>query len=236
MSTFVLVHGAWHGGWSWRWVREHLENHGHKVFTPTMIGVGERANLISTKITLDTVINDVIGVLTDKDLFDVVLVGHSFAGPVITGVADRISSRIKQLIYLDAAILENGENMNSCILPEIVIERQRLADESSGGLSYPIPSAEKLGIIEPQLWNYIKPYLTPHPTSTYRSELTLKSKPGNGFPCAYIVCTDPFYEPLEWARKRAIEYGWPIIEIATGHDAMISLPEETARLLMEVSH
>ena len=98
MSTFVLVHGAWHGGWSWRWVREDLESHGHRVFTPTMTGVGERAHLISTKITLDTVINDVIGTLTYEDLFDVVLVGHSFAGPVITGVADGISSRMKQLI------------------------------------------------------------------------------------------------------------------------------------------
>lgn len=234
MSTFVLVHGAWHGGWCWRWVREQLENHGHKVLTPTMTGVGEKAHQMSTEITLDTLIHDIIGTLTGEDLFDVVLVGHSFAGPVITGVADRIPSRIKQLIYLDAAILKNGESMNSCIPPEIVIQRQRLADESSGGLSFPIPSAEKLGINEPQLWDYIKPYLTPHPTSTYNSELTLKGKPGDGFSCTYIVCTHPSYEPLAWARERAREYGWPIIEIATGHDAMISSPEETARIFMEV--
>ena len=235
MSTFVLVHGAWHGGWSWRWVREQLESHGHRVFTPTMTGVGERTHLISTNITLDTVINDVIGTLKYEDLLDVVLVGHSFAGPVITGVADRIPSRIKQLIYLDAAILENGESMNSCISPEIVLERQRLADESSGGLSYPIPSAEKLGIIDLQQWDYIKRFLTPHPTSTYSSDLYIKGKPGDGFPCTYITCTDPLYEPLVWARRRAEQYGWTVLEIATGHDAMISSPEKTAQFFMEIS-
>jgi pimeloyl-ACP methyl ester carboxylesterase len=235
MSTFVLVHGAWHGGWSWRWVRAQLESHGHRVFTPTMTGVGERTHLISTNITLDTVIDDVIGTLKYEDLFEVILVGHSFAGPVITGVADRIPSQIKQLIYLDAAVLEDGESMNSCISPEIVSERQRLADEFSDGLSFPIPSAEKLGIIDPHKWDYIKRFLTPHPTSTYSSKLSLKGKPGDGFQCTYITCTDPLYEPLKWARKRAEEYGWPIIEIATGHDAMISLPEEAARILMQTS-
>ena len=235
MSTFVLVHGAWHGGWCWRWVREHLENQGHLVYTPTMTGVGEKAHMISPDITLDTVINDVIETITDEDLTNVILVGHSFAGPVISSVAERLASRIDQLIYLDAAILENGESMFSCIPQRIVAERQRQTDETSGGLSIPVPTAEKLGITDQEQWNYVQRNLTPHPISTYKSPLILAGKPGEGFRCTYIACSKPLYEPLTWARKRAKEYGWKIIELETGHDAMINSPESVSDLLMKTS-
>lgn len=235
MATYVLVHGAWHGGWAWRRVREILEQNHHRVLTPTMTGLGERKHLMSESITLDTMIDDIANTLLYEDLSDVILVGHSFAGPVISGVLERIPSRLRQLVFLDAAVLEGGESMFGLIPPEIVAEREQLALESSGGLSLPAPSAEKLGILDDAQWQLVKQYLTPHPISTYRSPLKLEKAPGDGVPCSYIVCTNPAYAPLAWSYERAKDYGWPIISIETGHDAMISAPEALSEILMGFS-
>ena len=235
MTTFVLVHGAWHGGWCWRQVREILEKRGHTVFTPTLTGIGERAHLISAGITMDTVIQDIANVLRFEDLHDVVLVGHSFAGPVISGVAECEPDRVNQLIYLDSTVLEGGETLFDCFSPEVVAIRRRQAEETSGGLSVPVPSAKDLGILDEAQWAAVEPFLRPHPISTYTSPLRLKNTPGDGFPCSYIVCTDPIYPSLEWARKRVEGYGWKMIPIATGHDAMISAPMELSELLIGLS-
>ncbi len=235
MSSFLLVHGAWHGGWSWRRVRQALKRRGHRVLTPTMTGVGERRHLLSANLTLDTMVQDIANVLRFEDLADVVLVGHSFAGPVISGVAEELRARIRQLIYLDAALLEDGESMFDCMPPEVAAERRRLAAESDGGLSLPVPTRRDLGILDDEHWDCLARHLTPHPLSTYKSPLSLKRPPGEGLPCSYIVCTDPLYPPLAWSRKRAERYGWPLHTIETGHDAMVSAPEPLSTLLMRLS-
>ena len=103
-KTFVLVHGAWHGGWCWRRVADLLELQGHKVFTPTLTGLGERSHLLTKDINLDTHINDLLGVLEAEDLRNVILVGHSYGGMVATGVADRVPERISRLVYLDCLL------------------------------------------------------------------------------------------------------------------------------------
>lgn len=232
MSTFVLVHGAWHGGWAWDQVRPILESHGHSVHTPTLIGLGERAHLISRDITLDTMIEDITQRLIDEELNDAILVGHSFAGAVISGVAEQVPDRIQQLVYLDASLPEGGESMFDCMSPEVVARRKLLSLETSGGLSLPIPTAHDLGILDDSQWTLVKDHLTPHPLSTYSSLLNIHQKPGDGFPCSYIVCTDPIYEHLAWSRERAETYSWPIIPIKTGHDAMISAPDSLSELLL----
>ena len=120
MATFVLVHGAWHGGWCWIKVAEPLRTQGHRVFAPTLTGLGERAHLVSPDINLDTHIQDIVGVLESEELMDVILVGHSYAGMVITGVAERVTDRLSALVYVDAFVPENGQSMLS-INPERVI-------------------------------------------------------------------------------------------------------------------
>ena len=229
MSTYVLVHGAWHGGWSWQWVREILEQQHHRVFTPTMTGLGERKHLMSINITMDTMVEDVSNMLRFEDLNEVILVGHSFGGAVISGVAESFPDRVKQLVYLDAAVLENGECMFDCMPPEIAEERQLLARETSGSISLPTPTAEDLGIEDIDQWRFLSNLLTPHPLSTYATPLKLSQRPGAGLPCSYIICSNPIYGPLAWARERVQNYGWPIIEIETGHEAMISAPHELGR-------
>ncbi len=114
MATFVLVHGAWHGGWCWKYVTPLLRAAGHDVFTPTLTGVGERAHLARPDTGLETHIQDIAGVLTYEDLQRVLLVGHSLGGPVITAVADRIAERIAHLIYLDATIPRDGQADVDC--------------------------------------------------------------------------------------------------------------------------
>jgi hypothetical protein len=235
MTTYVLIHGAWHGGWCWRDVRALLEHDGHRVITPTLMGLAERADLLSKDLTLDILIDDLTKIFEAEDVQDAIVVGHSFGGSMISGVAERAPNRISQLVYLDAAVLTNGESMFDCQAPELVEERLRAAEESSGGLSLPTPSCDKLGILDADQCAYVQQHLTPHPLGTYTSPISLERAPGEGFPCSYIPCVDPDYTPLNWSRDRAHAYGWPIIPIATGHDAMVSAPDELAKILQVIA-
>lgn len=233
--TFVLVHGAWHGGWCWQETRAVLEEAGHRVFTPTQTGLGERAHLLSRNITLDTFVEDIANVLRFEALNDVVLVGHSFGGLAISGVADRMPERLRQLIYLDSMLLESGQCPFDTLSAEVVEGRIRAAEESSGGLSLPFPKPKSLGILTEADAAKLGNRLTPHPVSTYRSPLHLKHPLTNGIPAAYVVCTDPIYTPLEASRQFAKAKGLPFIEFATGHDAMITAPDALAHLLMKIA-
>jgi pimeloyl-ACP methyl ester carboxylesterase len=233
--NFLLVHGAFHGGWCWSRVAALLRRAGHDVFTPTQTGLGERRHLLSKQITLDTFIDDVCGVIEAEELSDVVLVGHSFGGITITGVADRMPELIRHLVYLDSRIIEHGQSMIDVDGARSLAWR-RIAEQTHGGISIPTPPATYFGVSDPADLAWIERRLTPHPLGTFTSKLRLANPVvGNGRPCTYVACTDPIYPPLEicrdWARGRP---GWGWTEIATGHDAMVSAPDLVARLLAEV--
>lgn len=190
---------------------------------------------MSKDLTLDILIEDLAGIVEDEGVQDAIVVGHSFGGSMVSGLAERIPDRISQLVYLDASVLTNGESMFDCQSPDLVKERLKLAEESSGGMSLPPPSCEKLGILDAAQCEYVQARLTPHPLGTYTSPITLERSPGEGFRCTYIPCVDPDYSPLNWARERAKKFGWPIIPIATGHDAMVSAPEDLTNILLEIA-
>ena len=114
MATFVLVHGGWAGSVVWRELAPRLRNAGHEVYAPTLTGIGARKHLLSREIDLDTHIQDVIGVVEDEDLSDIVLVGHSYGGMVISGVADRVPERIASLVYLDASCQRTDNPCSAC--------------------------------------------------------------------------------------------------------------------------
>jgi pimeloyl-ACP methyl ester carboxylesterase len=230
-TTFVLVHGAWRGGWCWKRVADILRQRGHVVTTPTQTGLGERSHLLSESITLSVFVDDIANHLKWEELRDVVLVGHSFGGAAITGAADAVPERIAGLIYLDAAVIQDGETWFSLLPQELVKQRLLAAKESSGGLSLPVAPAEAFGVFDPADAQYLMRKLTPHPLATFTSELKLDGPVGNGLPASYISCTDPFYEPTAVCRRRAKAAGWPIVELAAGHDAMITAPLATADLL-----
>lgn len=229
--SFVLLHGAWHGGWCWEWVAEILRARGHKVTTPTQTGLAERRHLLSPDITLETFVEDVTNHLLFEDLSDVVLVGHSFGGCAITGAADRLPDRISSLIYLDSALPRSGKTPFDAFAPDVVAARIAAAEKTPKGLLLPPPSAEALGIVDETQAAWVMPRLTPHPLSTYQTAISYEGVPGGGKWASYIVCTDPLYAALDGSREYARECGMAVHELATGHDAMVSAPRALADLL-----
>ena len=175
-----------------------------------------------------------IGLLEAEEVSGAVLVGHSYGGIVITGVAARARARLRQLVYLDSAIVEDGGSWAGVAPPAVAAERRRLAQESSGGLSMPVPKAEVFGLHEPEDLEWVQRRLTPHPFACYEETMHWGGPVGNGVPKVYVDCTDPAYAGLAALKERYRgKPGWPFVRLATGHDAMVSAPEETAQLLLE---
>ncbi len=235
-KTFVLVHGVWHGGWCWSRVVDILRARGHRVTAPTQTGLGERSHLLSADITLETFVTDIVRHIECEDLKDVVLVGHSFGGAPVTGVADRLADRLASLIYLDGIMLKSGETWFSLLPPDLAADRAALAEKTSGGVSLPPAPAEAFGVTRPEDRTFLESRLTPHPFATFTTSLDLKgSKVGNGLPASYVCCTAPSYGPANVSLEKAHDFGWPVTEIATGHDAMVTEPQATAELLEKLA-
>ena len=231
---FILVHGAWHGGWVWKEVKESLQKQGYNVTCPTQTGLGEKKHLLSLKITIDTFIDDIVNHILIEDLSNIILVGHSFAGSTISGVADRLKDRINRLIYLDAVILSNGQSPFDIAPDSIVKERIALAQNSENQMSIPPPSPEDFGVFDQRKVITLAKNLTPHPISTFQSKLNITNEIGNGLPLSYIFCTNPIYKPLESSREIVRQKKWPMFELNASHDAMYTHPKETLNLLMKI--
>lgn len=231
MTHFVLLHGAWHGGWCWRRVADILRARGHKVTTPTMTGLGERSHLLSREITLTTFCEDLRLHLEYEEARDAVLVGHSFGGSPISYAAERAPDRVARLVYLDANLVEGGETAMSITPPDVAALRRQMAEDSSGGLSLPTPPAAAMGVTDPADAAWLERLMTPHPFRTFETPLPLDGPPGAGKPAVYVRCTAPVYPPLAASRARASALGWPIRDIATGHDAMVTEPAALAELI-----
>ncbi|MEM7139244.1 MAG: alpha/beta fold hydrolase [Myxococcota bacterium] len=228
-KPFVLIHGAWHGGWCWRSTQEDLGRHGNPSFAPTLPGLAERAPLMSRELSLMRMVEDTVAYLTRENVEGAVLVGHSFGGSVITGIADQIPERIAALVYLDAAIIEAGETPFDRVPDATRAERIRAAREHDDGVSMPPPPGAAFGLGPRERWAVDQ--LTPHPLASYETPLHLEGPVGNGLPAAYVSCTTPRYPGLstseEWARRR----GWRMESLPTAHDAMLLMPMATAALL-----
>ncbi len=224
-ETFVLLHGAWHGGWCWERVAGPLRARGHRVTTPTQTGLGERAHLMSPDIDLAVFTADLVNHLLWEGLTEVVLVGHSFGGNAISGAAEEVPGRIARLVYLDALVPASGRTPFDDYPAEVAAQRIRQAEESSGGLSIPSPPAAAFAVTDPADAAWLEARLTPHPLHTFTTSQTFRDEPGNGLPVEYILCNDPVYlGPLVGVRARVGSLGWPVTEIATGHDAMVTAP------------
>ncbi|HUH60660.1 MAG TPA: alpha/beta fold hydrolase [Candidimonas sp.] len=232
---FVLVHGAWHGGWCWSKVADELRSRGHKVYTPTLTGLGERSHLAGSGVTMHTLVQDVANVLTWEDLAGVTLVGHSFGGLVISGVADLMPRRISRLVYLDAFILESGVSTFDT-LPADVVEKLRAVAADQPIAALPAPRPKSLGLTEPDDIAFVESRLTPQPLGTYETSLQLNHPIGNGLPSTYVHCTLPSFgavqESRDWVKSNT---DWPWMELQTGHDAMVSAPSLVTKLLCSLA-
>jgi pimeloyl-ACP methyl ester carboxylesterase len=224
VSTFVLIHGAWYGGWCWTRVAQRITEAGHQVFTPTLTGLGDRADLFSPEVDLRTHVDDVVGVVLDNDLEAVVLVGHSYGGLVVREAADRVARRIKELVLIDAWAGEDGASMDS-LAPDFF---KAWIDASTIDGRIAIPPARTVGVVDPEQAAWVEERLTPQPRRTF-SQPTRLSGAVDAIPCRAILSTPGGPMPFgTWAK----EFGWPITEIASGHDVMTLAPDELAGNLL----
>ena len=226
MATYVLVHGGGHGGWCYQRVARLLQEDGHVVYAPTLTGQGERSHLLDEKVDLDRHIEDVVAVLQFEDLRDVILVGHSYGGMVITGVADRAADRVGRLVYLDAANPRNGQSLVDVAGP--VINAVRPMGQTVDGIELvllPAPDAGLLyGVTDPDDLAWMAERLTPHPWRCFEQPLVLTNEEALwAIPQFHIVCTSTLAtrDPELMGRARAEGRLW---DIDTGHDLMITEP------------
>lgn len=197
-ETFVLVHGSWGGGWAFKEVDRLLTADGHKVYRPTLTGLGERVHLANRDINLTTHINDIVNVILFEDLHDIILVGHSYGGMVITGVMDRVPERIKRVVFLDATVPNDGESDYS------VNRRKENDEEMRTGFNTP-------PWVGP---NAPLPHDVPHPVKTKTEPVSYKNPAALKLPVTYLQFVDPGKKPEEdsafrWAQ-RARERGWTV--------------------------
>ncbi|WP_224362980.1 alpha/beta hydrolase [Hyalangium versicolor] len=222
--TYVLVHGAFHGGWSWQKVAEKLRAGDAQVYTPTLTGLGERAHLARPDVGLSTHVQDIVSLIQMEDLHDVILVGHSYAGMVITGVAAAIPSRIKKLVYLDAVIPEPGQSFFGMIgFPAPPPEVTMLP-------SFP---PEDFGLTEDDDIAYVGARLRPQPTATFEEPLVFSWSTLSKIPKAYIRCTGEWFsrETFKAFAAKARAWHWDYDEIDSGHDAMVTEVSDTVKAI-----
>src|SRR5579872_3111269 len=235
MATFVLVHGAWHGGWCWQKVIPFIEEAGHEVYAPTLTGMAERASELSPEIGLDTHIRDIVGELVEKNLHGVILVGHSYGAIVITGVVDQVPERIAHLVYLDTFVPRNGESMAD--ISPLVIRLLRKQAQAHGD-GYRVESHGTYGVTTEPDRSWVLRSVTPQPLKTFEQPLHLKNPAiVSATPRTHIYCTGGsfFYSFMQRILgRRALpptEAGWRLRQLPTGHDAMITMPRELADVL-----
>jgi pimeloyl-ACP methyl ester carboxylesterase len=240
IATFVIVHGAWGGGWEWTPVARHLRARGHEVFTPTLTGVGERAHLGGRDVGLGTHVDDVVAVLELEDLHDVVLCGHSSAGMVVTGVADRVPERVALVVYVDALVPVDGQSALE-LLPDGFGAQVRAAMAGGDGWSVAMPPSLRPpegSLPAAALASYVA-RLGPYPARAFAEPLRLTGR-GDRVARAFLRCTAADLsalgdDPIEPGARRARDEGWRYRELVAPHDPQLSDPDGTAAALHELA-
>jgi pimeloyl-ACP methyl ester carboxylesterase len=233
MTTFVLVHGAWHGGWCWKRVRKALQAKGHDVFTPTLTGVADRSHLASPRVDLETHIADVVNLIRWEELDDIVLCGHSYAGCVITGVADRMPERVRALVYLDAFVLEDGQSLHDALSPRARAAQVDGANASGDGWRVPPIPAAYFNVNEAdRAW--VDAQCTPQSLACFQQRLTLRGRmPPEKV--THVLATGYGQSPFAPFHELAKNKGWRTSTIDCGHDVMLDRPDELVGMLLEAA-
>lgn len=219
-TTFVLVHGAWAGAWAWARVADGLRARGHRVHVPALSGLGERSHLSAQAIDLNTHIDDVVNEILWNDLDGIVLVGHSYSGFVVTGVAERIAPRIASIVYLEAFIPEDGQSFHD------------LATWLDPSLpTQPVPPSSPGDYLRETDRAWVDSKATPHPTGSFTQKLRVSGAYQGIAKKAFVMATGwdgPFADALETAR---ITPGWSAYVIDCGHDVPVERPDELVTIL-----
>jgi pimeloyl-ACP methyl ester carboxylesterase len=231
--SFVLVHGAWHGGWCWRRVADRLRREGHAVFTPTLTGLGERSHLLRPGIDLATHIADIVNVMRWERLSDVVLCGHSYGGFLISGVAEVMPAQIRSIVFLDAFLPENGDTILK--LTGAAVQDAIRAALQRGELGVPPRPAEAFGVNEADR-QWVDSLCVPQPIGTFTSAIALSGARERIERKSYIRAkgynNPSFDRALAAARS---DPSWRCYELLCGHDVMIDMPDRLSELLVQAA-
>lgn len=222
--TIVIVHGAWGGSWAFRKVEALLREKGFNVYRPQLTGLGERVHLSRPDIGLSTHLDDVVNMILFEDLHDIILMGHSYGGMVITGVADRVPDRIRRLVYVDAFVPSDGESVMSFV----GTRGDWLKPMIKGDYIVPV-------WVKP---DQPPPHDVPQPLKTFTEPIALKNKAALQLPATYILTVDAGKEAKDddfFAQaQRAKERGWPVLQLTADHNAQWSAPEALVEMLAHV--
>jgi len=240
MSTFLLVHGAWHSGRCWERVAPRLESAGHRVFAPSLTGYGDRVHLLGPEVGLDTHVDDIVTLIDDEDLSEVVLVGHSYAGLVVSSVANQVPDRIAHLVYLDAMVPEDGETAVD-IHPMTQTLVDLAARTGDGWRVPPLPEQPPplglFGVTEPADVAWLREMLSDQPVRCLQQPARLDNPAVNAIPRTHIHCVGAMPEGI---TRRPVPTTQPngspaqVRELPTGHDCMITMPAELGTMLLEL--
>ena len=231
MSTFVLVHGGWHGGWVWDRVRPILEAQGHAVHAPTLTGLGERQHLANAVTGPQTHVTDIVNLLIWRDLTEVILLGHSYAGLLITGVAAQVPERIRHLVYLDAFVpIRSGQGASTFASPQRAAEiRTSLKPDGMVG-----PNGFERWASDPEDINYLKTMTTPHPVTCFEQGVELTGRERDVQHRTNIYCAQ--HDPSPFRQFHDLyknDPAWTCHTLPCLHDAMIEMPDALANLLLK---
>jgi len=233
MATFILVHGAWHGSWCWARVRRALLDRGHRVFTPTLTGIGERSHLLSRGIDLQVHVDDIANLIRWEELDSVILCGHSYGGCVISGVAEAVPDRIAALVYLDAFLLEDGECLHNLLPDEHRALQLSLAAEHGEGWRVPPIPAEVFNVNALDR-DWVDRQCTPQPLATFQQPIRLTGAASH-IRSHFIFASGWEGTPFAGSHERAKARGWTTSEIASGHDVMLDAPEALVSELLGIA-
>ena len=228
MTTFVLVHGSWHGGWCWKKLAPLLRARGHEVYTPTLTGLGERAHLLSPAVNVDTHVQDVLGVLAAEDLQDVTLVGHSYAGLLLPVIANAAADRLRQLVYLDATQAASGMALFDRY-PETRGQVAEAVGTTGEGWRVPVPDIN-FGVADAADVRWLRSHLTPQPLAACEQPAVYARDPRDLLPCTYMACIS---ERAPGGERYPEGAGMNYLELPTGHDAMVTAPGALAEMLLK---
>ena len=229
MAEFVLVHGAFHGGWCWQRVEKRLRDAGHDVLTPTMIGMAEQQHCVSPEIGLDTHVTQISDLLMMEDLKNVVLVGHSYGGMVAAGVAMKAADRLAHVVVLDGAAPRNGEAMTDILPAEAAAG---MVEKAQNGLMTAPPGA--FGITDPQDAAWLTARLTPQPLKTFTDSIEMDDEKYAAMNKTFIRCVWPEVDrPHSISSKRTSQAGdWNYFELNACHNAMVTIPDQVTNILL----
>ena len=231
--TFVLVHGAWHGGWCWQRVAGRLRDAGHSVFTPTLTGLGERSHLLRAGIDLATHITDVVNVMKWEGLTDVVLCGHSYGGFVISGVAEQVAPAIRAIVFLDAFVPRDGESVQDLTGP--TVKDNIAAALQRGDIAIPPRAAEAFGVnAADRAW--VDRLCVGQPIATFTDKIVLTGARDRIARKSYIRAESYANPGFDRALASAqSDSSWRTYGVPCGHDVMVDMPERLSEILLEAA-